>query len=887
MSRRLLLTSLLSLLFIPFLATPAMGQGLDCPALSLRDGVREFEGMEVYLEQQASTGVRLVWKNPIDYSPTSHHIYRKKAGEEFRAIGITNGLNTTYLDSTIDGEVPAYLYAIKSEFYCGGILWSRAITIETPSFVDTTPPVAELATHTEDNEFFGRRTWLRVRDTESYINPRKVTLVRYNDEGLTQESSIRLGRNYGNGKEMYFEVPTTTLPKEGTAYPRTATLSNIESEPRLTPYPYEVISSRSTATISSPAPGSAISAKEEVELTINGRISESEEVKVYCSVDNGESWKLVTTGSVVGNKMTIPAIEDHVSTSTTSVLLKIELEDRSVDMIPVFLGDVTFQFVHRIPFIHEASGTMELYDAVTGRTHTFPTGTPGLKENSRSELVIEEGVVETVVPPGLYYIKLVKSRDTLLAREHDIAPPATIIHLPTRTRNFLVPVVSSSYFIAEREPLSNNQMDIINNKSEPVLLTNLSKRSNAFERVSSASKEEQSFLAFYTTYFKEQDMDGLRDMKVVLAKCISNQVCANYTYEVPAGEPLELLYNASERTFDSDYLEDTVLFTASDSVNPGVVIVVVDDFISFTIDDFTYHNTVTDDDLPLTILKTDEGEGSGTYRFHMPITYLNAAFNKGTFLTFGTGQEVGSGRSCWDIKLTLHWNGERKSLPINCTEEGLGSALLFPQRVFELEIDMLDKDPGIITEGVWWLQPMTQFQRLGLLHDESLVGEPHEPITRAELIALTSKSMNYPSGHYKSNAFTFGDLPSDHQFLGEMLGFISYGILSGDDDPSGASVTTFRPDDPVKRVEALKLISFSLGTLCNCAQRTDITHPFTDLEEDQWYMPFIKEANAFGIIQGYETAQGIEFRPENTITRAEAITLIQKYQRIKAVQGIR
>lgn len=81
----------------------------------------------------------------------------------------------------------------------------------------------------------------------------------------------------------------------------------------------------------------------------------------------------------------------------------------------------------------------------------------------------------------------------------------------------------------------------------------------------------------------------------------------------------------------------------------------------------------------------------------------------------------------------------------------------------------------------------------------------------------------------------------------------------------------FGPSNSMTRAElatALVRIAEKLGMA-----EGDETVGFTDVSEDKWYASYVEKAAQLGLVTGYEDGT---FRPENTVTRAEAVTMINR-----------
>lgn len=107
----------------------------------------------------------------------------------------------------------------------------------------------------------------------------------------------------------------------------------------------------------------------------------------------------------------------------------------------------------------------------------------------------------------------------------------------------------------------------------------------------------------------------------------------------------------------------------------------------------------------------------------------------------------------------------------------------------------------------------------------------------------------------------FSDLPPSHWAHDFVMDLVSQGYISGYPDGS------FRPDGPLNRAEALKLI-ISPDDINHHATYPNV---LTDIERDAWYVPFLKTAFEKTIIQGYRDNT---FRPARQISRAEFLKIV-------------
>ena len=79
---------------------------------------------------------------------------------------------------------------------------------------------------------------------------------------------------------------------------------------------------------------------------------------------------------------------------------------------------------------------------------------------------------------------------------------------------------------------------------------------------------------------------------------------------------------------------------------------------------------------------------------------------------------------------------------------------------------------------------------------------------------------------------------------------------------------TFRPDAPITRAEACKLIS---SLLTESSGGGD--YLFTDVPQDAWYAAAVEEMTGYSLVSGYKDGT---FRPDANITRAEFVTILSR-----------
>lgn len=111
-------------------------------------------------------------------------------------------------------------------------------------------------------------------------------------------------------------------------------------------------------------------------------------------------------------------------------------------------------------------------------------------------------------------------------------------------------------------------------------------------------------------------------------------------------------------------------------------------------------------------------------------------------------------------------------------------------------------------------------------------------------------------------AFAYPDVNSDHWAAKQIEVLTEKGVIVG--YPDG----TFKPDDNVSRAEFASMAIKALGQ-----EHTTVAQPvkFTDIEPGFWAYDSIQKALYFDLISC--PPQGEPFRPDDTVTRAESISV--------------
>jgi hypothetical protein len=157
------------------------------------------------------------------------------------------------------------------------------------------------------------------------------------------------------------------------------------------------------------------------------------------------------------------------------------------------------------------------------------------------------------------------------------------------------------------------------------------------------------------------------------------------------------------------------------------------------------------------------------------------------------------------------------------------------------------------------------------MENDTVVFLPDRPVTRFEILkmALFSTCIALlPEEQFGDVRFT--DVPkrgrpreSADLTVNRAVIFPAarFGIVEGYRDGS------FRPDAPVTRAEALKILLAASQLSLHPSLESEGAKQFADVPSADWFGPVIEQAVKLGLIEGYEDGT---FRPHAPITRAEA-----------------
>jgi hypothetical protein len=119
----------------------------------------------------------------------------------------------------------------------------------------------------------------------------------------------------------------------------------------------------------------------------------------------------------------------------------------------------------------------------------------------------------------------------------------------------------------------------------------------------------------------------------------------------------------------------------------------------------------------------------------------------------------------------------------------------------------------------------------------------------------------------------FTDVGRGHPNYDAIYYLYNQGVINGYSD------NTFKPDNTVNRVEALKMLMLAFNAGTGPAQQLT----FSDTDNGAWYATTLGTAVAKGIVEGYSDGT---FRPANTVNKAEYLKILFKTNNIELTDSI-
>lgn len=142
--------------------------------------------------------------------------------------------------------------------------------------------------------------------------------------------------------------------------------------------------------------------------------------------------------------------------------------------------------------------------------------------------------------------------------------------------------------------------------------------------------------------------------------------------------------------------------------------------------------------------------------------------------------------------------------------------------------------------------------------------KPEQTINRAEALKIILKTTDYQPSSSNSQPI-FPDVDPNEWHAPYIVEANRQGIVQG--YPDG----TFKPTQFVNKVEFIKMAVIAQEYYDSPDNEFSAIRQFTDLDEDEWYMPFVSFANTKGFLE-----RNAQLNPTAPMSRGEAALIIYK-----------
>ncbi|CEO12189.1 N-acetylmuramoyl-L-alanine amidase [Paraclostridium sordellii] len=178
-----------------------------------------------------------------------------------------------------------------------------------------------------------------------------------------------------------------------------------------------------------------------------------------------------------------------------------------------------------------------------------------------------------------------------------------------------------------------------------------------------------------------------------------------------------------------------------------------------------------------------------------------------------------------------------------------------------VELDK-NKPDFIDINGHWAKNQIIDFSSKGYINGyEDNTFRPDDNVSRAEFVKILNKVFKFTN---TTNSNFIDVSPIDWYYNDICIG-INQGYINGYED------NTFRPNSPITREEASKIIAKVMKIKGNGSLNFSDSYAISD-----WAKEYVDALNDHGMINGYEDNT---FRPQNNVTRAETVTILSRTEK--------
>lgn len=178
---------------------------------------------------------------------------------------------------------------------------------------------------------------------------------------------------------------------------------------------------------------------------------------------------------------------------------------------------------------------------------------------------------------------------------------------------------------------------------------------------------------------------------------------------------------------------------------------------------------------------------------------------------------------------------------------------------------------GDVDESGWYYEAVKFVYDKGIMNgvDENIFS-PNGSLTRAEFVTILCRM----SGGEEKVTNSFTDVSPDAWYAGYVGWGADEGVVNGYEDK------TFKPNAPMSRQEmAAALIRYIDASGINLPRENTAPYEFNDNDDiDEWAIDYVDVLRTSGISGGDD---GVNYKPQSDISRAETATIIQRLYDIK------
>ncbi len=146
---------------------------------------------------------------------------------------------------------------------------------------------------------------------------------------------------------------------------------------------------------------------------------------------------------------------------------------------------------------------------------------------------------------------------------------------------------------------------------------------------------------------------------------------------------------------------------------------------------------------------------------------------------------------------------------------------------------------------------------------------PDDALNRAEAGSLIARLLYYFFDMQESTYLPFSDVSGDTWYFQDLGSLYFYNIVSG--NPDG----TFEPAEDINRAEFLTMaLNLYIKVFGEPLDESSNEINFADIDEDDWFFPYVDLAAQAGWVSGYDCDLGTCFKADQVITRAEAAQML-------------